>query len=168
MQQAALMGVFQYVDDFLNALEAVKQGNLEFTTFTPTARHEIGEIMGLKPSPVRRYTLIGGLCGAILGPALGVYTVLAWKFVVSGKPVIPWVPFVIVAFEFTILLGVLFTLAGVLISARMPNRKLPGYYDPRFSNDRFGIMVSCGKEEQENVTRLLREAGAEEVHELQV
>ena len=168
MRQAALMGVYEYFDDFLKGLKAVKEGEFEFTTFTPTARHELTEAVGAKPSPVRRYTLTGGILGVVLGPALGVYTVLAWKFVVSGKPVIPWIPFVIVAFEFTILLGVLFTFAGMLISARLPNRRLPSYYDPRFSLDRFGIMVSCGNEELENVKRLLREAGAEEVHELQV
>lgn len=162
------MGIFSYLDDFLAALEAVKKGAWKITTFSPTARHEIREALGSEPSPVRRFTLFGGIAGIVTGLSLAVYTVLSWKFIVSGKPIVPWIPFVVIAFEFTILLGVLFTLAGLLISARLPKWKLPEHYDPRFSVDRFGIMVSCAKDEQEEVKRLLREAGAEEVHELEL
>jgi len=168
MQQTALMGIFSYQDDFLAGLEAVKEGEWKFTAFSPTGRHEIREALGMKPSPVRRFTLFGGLFGIASGLGLAAFTVLKWKFIVSGKPIVPWIPFVIVAFEFCILMGVLFTFGGLLINARLPQRKLPVYYDPRFSVDRFGIMVSCTEEEREKVKRLLREAGAEEVHELEV
>lgn len=161
------MGIFPYLDDLLRALESVKELKKDYTVFSPTARHEIKEAVGMKPSPVRYFTLFGGLLGAISGVSLAVYTVLQWKFIVSGKPVIPWAPFVIVAFEFTILFGVLITVIGMLLTTRLPRFRLPSYYDPRFSKDRFGIMVPCDDNEREKVKKLLEDAGAEEIHEVQ-
>jgi hypothetical protein len=167
MPKLALMGIFAYLDDLVQALEALKRANLDFTVFTPIPRHEIREALSMKPSPVRYFTLCGGLFGIISGLALAVFTVLQWKFIVSGKPVVPWVPFVIVAFEFCILLGVLITLTGLLINIRLPRLRLPHYYDPRFSVDRFGVLVPCTEITLEEVSMMLTEAGAEEIHEVE-
>jgi len=71
-----------------------------------------------------------------------------------------------VGFEFTILLGIIFTLAGLLIQTRLPRVRIPNHYDPRFTQDRFGIVVSCGEAEREIVFKILKDAGAEEVHEV--
>jgi hypothetical protein len=166
MPKLALMGIFAYLDDLVQALEVLKRANLDFTVFSPIPRHEIREAVPMKPSPVRFFTLFGGVFGIISGLALAVFTVLQWKFIVSGKPVVPWVPFVIVAFEFCILLGVLITLAGLLINIRLPQLHLPPYYDPRFSVDRFGVLVSCTEVTQGEVSKILTEAGAEEIHEV--
>ena len=161
------MAVFSYLDDLLSALEALKSRNLKFTVFSPLARHEIKEIVGAKPSVIRYVTLFGALAGMALGLSLALYTTLQWKFIVSGKPIVPWVPFVVVAFEFTILLGVIVPFIGLMIIGRIPRSKLPAYYDPRFSNDRFGILVPVSEVERQQVVRLLNEVGAEEIHEVE-
>jgi hypothetical protein len=166
MQEPGLMGIFAYLDDLVEALKVLKRANLDFTVFTPIPRHEIREVVPMKPSPVRYFTLFGGVFGIISGLALAVYTVLQWKFIVSGKPIVPWIPFVIIAFEFCILLGVLITLTGLLISIRLPRLHLPRYYDPRFSVDHFGVLVRCTEETREEVSKILREARAEEIHEV--
>jgi hypothetical protein len=166
MPKPALLGIFAYLDDLVEALGALKQANLDFTVFTPIPRPEIREAIPMKPSPVRYFTLFGGILGIISGLALAVYTVLQWKFIVSGKPVVPWIPFVIIAFEFCILLGVLITLTGLLITIRLPRLRLPSYYDPRLSVDRFGVLVRCTEVPQSEVSKLLTEAGAEEIHEV--
>ncbi len=166
MQKPALMGIFAYLDDLVEAVEGLKRANLDFTVFTPIPRHEIREALSMKPSPVRYFTLFGGIFGIIAGLGLAVFTVLQWKFIVSGKPIVPWVPFVIIAFEFCILLGVLCTVVGMLITTRLPQLHLPAYYDPRFSVDRFGVLVRGIEVREQEVSRLLREAGAEEIHEV--
>ena len=166
MQKPALMGIFAYLDDLVEAVEGLKRANLDFTVFTPIPRHEIREALSMKPSPVRYFTLFGGIFGIISGLGLAVFTVLQWKFIVSGKPIVPWVPFVIIAFEFCILLGVLCTVVGMLITTRLPQLHLPAYYDPRFSVDRFGVLVRGIEVREQEVSRLLREAGAEEIHEV--
>lgn len=162
----ALMGIFTYLDDLLGALKAVKEAGLEVTVLAPSASAEVQELLKEGPSPVRYYTLGGGLFGLFSGFALAVYTVIQWKFIVSGKPIIPWIPFVIVGFEFLILFGVVFSFFGLLIHSRLPRLRLPAYYDPRFSNDRFGLLIYAAQAEREKITALLQEAGAEEIHDV--
>jgi hypothetical protein len=164
----ALMGIFSYLDDLLNALKAVKERDVKIdTVYSPIHRHEIIDALGLKQlSTVRFFTLAGGILGVLTGIGLVVYTSLQWKLIVGGKPVIPTVPTVIVAFEFCILFSILFNLLGWVIKSRMPKFSMPDHYDPRFTEDRFGVLVLCPEADQEEVTRILREAGAEEVHEV--
>ncbi len=164
--EPALLGIFSYPNDLQIALAALQGMNQDCTVFAPSPLESIPATKKPKPSPVRYYTLGGGLLGLLSGFSLAFYTVLQWKFVVSGKPIIPWVPFVIVGFEFLILFGVLFSFAGMLIHSRLPRRGLPAYYDPRFSNDRFGLLIPCRPEERERIAGLLKEAGAEEIHDV--
>ena len=168
IQTAGLMGIFAYLDDLIAAVKALKQAKTDFTVYTPVPRHEIKEAIDMKPSPVRYFTLFGAVIGIISGLGLAVFTVLQWNFIVSGKPIVPWVPFVIIAFEFCILLGVLITVVGMLVTIRLPQFHIPLYYDPRFSVDHFGILVSSVETRQEEVAKILKEAGAEEVHDITV
>jgi hypothetical protein len=165
MTKPALMGIFIYVDDLLRALKAVKEAHLNFTVFSPSATPDVQEALNKGPSPVRYYTLFGGLFGLASGFSLAVYTVLQWRFIVSGKPIIPWIPFVIVGFEFLILSGVLVSFAGMLIHTRLPRLHLPDHYDPRFSDDRFGLLIYYLPMEREKIAGWLKESGAEEVHD---
>lgn len=148
------------------AIKALEGKGLELTVYSPSAHEEIKEALRQNPSPVRYYTLFGGLFGLISGFFLAFYTVLQWKFVVSGKPIIPWIPFVIVGFEFLILFGVFISFAGMLIHSRLPRRRLPAYYDPRFSDNRFGLLVACSSKDRGKLAGLLQGAGAEEIHDL--
>lgn len=167
MTKQSLMGIFIYLDDLLRALQAVKGTGLDFTVYAPSSSREIREALQQRPSPVRYYTLFGGLFGLVSGFSLAVYTVVQWRFVVSGKPIIPWIPFVIIGFEFLILFGVLSSFAGMLIHSRLPRLHLPAHYDPRFSNDHFGLLIYYPPSEREKIAGLLREAGAEEIHDHQ-
>ena len=162
-----ILGIFSYLDDLLKALKHLKDSGIPVhTVFSPTPRHEIQEILGQKPSPVRFFTLLGGSLGVATGVSLASYAHLQWEFVTGGKPVLAWIPFVVVGFEFTILFGVLFTLGSLLFKSRLPKLRLPDYYDPRFSGDRFGVFVSGAKAERERTRKILKENGAEEVHDV--
>lgn len=165
-RQQALMAIFVYLDDLLAAIKALEGKARDLTVYSPAAHKEINKALRQKPSPVRFYTFFGGLLGLVSGFSLAVYTALQWKFVVSGKPIIPWIPFVIVGFELLILFGVFASFAGLLIHSRLPRRRLPDYYDPRFSDNRFGLKVSYHSEDREKLTVLLQEAGAVEIHDL--
>jgi len=69
----------------------------------------------------------------------------------------------VIAFELTILLGGLCTLLGLFVTARLPSLRGSSLYDPRFSEDRFGVEVTCDAAERGAIEDLLRSAGAEEV-----
>jgi hypothetical protein len=85
-----------------------------------------------------------------------------WPLLVGGKPIAAIPPFVVIAFELTILLGALSTVAGMIfLSLLKSTRGLA--YDPAFSDDRVGIFVPAQGEQVSSVERLLRTAGAVEV-----
>jgi hypothetical protein len=159
-----VVGVFSYLDDLLVCVGRLREASLRIEhVYSPTPRHEIQELLQFNPSSIRYFALIGGAVGALFGLALATYAHVQWHLITSGKPVLAWVPFFVIAFEGCILLGVLSTLLGLSMMTRLPRLRLPNAYDPRFSQDRFGILVSCGEAEQESVSKLLKEAGADEV-----
>ena len=164
-RQHTVMAIFSYPDDMTRALKSLKQVKIPIdTVFSPIPQQELLDILGLQPSPVRYFTLFGALLGMVSGFALSIYAGLQWSFITSGKPVIAWIPFFVEGFELAILAGVLSTLLGMLINSRMPRVRLPAHYDPRFTEDKFGILVQCTAAEQTTVAALFKEAGAEEIH----
>jgi molybdopterin-containing oxidoreductase family membrane subunit len=70
---------------------------------------------------------------------------------------------VVIAFELTILFGGLSTVLGMVLLGRLPRFRPSPAYDPRFSNDRFGVAVRCALGRGGSVKEILRSAGAEEV-----
>jgi molybdopterin-containing oxidoreductase family membrane subunit len=66
-------------------------------------------------------------------------------------------------FELTILMGSLSTLLGLLINSRLRRNAPRSMYDPRFTDDKFGVMVTCGKDKVKKAEEILNSEGAEEI-----
>jgi len=164
---APVLGVFAHVDTTVRAIgELKRRGFGRLATYSPVPLEELEEALtghGLPRSPVRLFTLVGGLTGTACGFALTIWTVLKWDLITGGKPVVSIPPFVIIAFELTILLGGLCTLLGLLVTAPLPSLRASPHYDPRFSADHFGVEVTCSPDQVPAVAEILRTAGAEEV-----
>jgi hypothetical protein len=159
-----LLAVFTYVDDLFLALRRLKEGSYAIErVHSPLHLPEVGEILGKKPSAVRIFTLFGGIIGGLGVTALAVYSHLSFCLITSGKPVLPWVPWVVVCFEGAILGAVLSAVAAWVLKGGLPRLQPVKGYDSRFSQDRFGILVACTAEEKEQVKKVLEGAGAEEV-----
>ncbi|HEY4911781.1 MAG TPA: DUF3341 domain-containing protein [Methylomirabilota bacterium] len=166
MATANVLGVFAQVDTTLDAIRKLRdKGFSELTVYTPVPVEEIEEeIEKVRPlSKVRFFTLIGGLTGTATGFFLTIWTSLRWELITGGKAPVSFPPFVVIAFELTILFGGLSTLAALLLLGRLPKLKPSATYDPRFTVDRFGVAVACPPETVEQVRSLLTGAGAEEV-----
>src|SRR5215475_3984298 len=161
-----VLGVFAHVDTTVRALEDLKsKGYHDLTVYTPVPVHEIEDVLERdRPvSPVRLFTLIGGLTGTASGFFLTIWSAMQWGLVTGGKPIASIPPFVVIAFELTILFGGLATVLGMVLLARLPRLRPSATYDPRFSNDRFGVAVHCARERAGSVREILRGSGAEEV-----
>jgi molybdopterin-containing oxidoreductase family membrane subunit len=91
--------------------------------------------------------------------------VLDWPIITGGKAIVSLPPFVVIAFELTILFAALMTVAGFLLSSGLP-RLRSGPYDPRFSQDRWGVLVTCVADRVPVVRQRLIETGAEEVRDV--
>ncbi len=159
-----LLASFVHVDAAAEAIRALKaRGHRNLVVYTAAPNHEIEEALDHSVSPVRLVTLIGGLTGCAAGFGMTLWMSYDWPVLVGGKPIGSIPPYVVIAFELTILLGALASVAGVVILslALKPTKGLP--FDPKFTDDRIGIFVPCAPDQYEATGRLLRSAGAEEV-----
>lgn len=163
---AGMLGVFDGVDTLVVAIEKLRAAGLKrLVVYSPAPDHSIEHALHQGPSPVRLFTLVGGLTGAAAGFALPTWTSLDWPLVTGGKPIISLPAWVIIGFELTVLFGALSTVLGLFVLARLPNRKPLVIYDPSFSADRYGIHVTPPADKAVEARTILRDAGAVEVRE---
>lgn len=158
-----VLASFEHIDAACDAIQALRaQGRTDFTVYSAAPSHELEDALGITTSPVRLFTLIGGITGVCGGLGMTYWMSLDWPLLVGGKPIATVPPFVVFLFEVMVLLGALSTVAGVVIlSLRRPTTGLA--YDPRFSDDRIGIFVPCPAGEVGGVERMFRDAGSVEV-----
>ncbi len=162
-----VMALFPFLDDLLAAIATMRERGIEIDdVHSPVYQQEIITALKVKRSPVRFFTFTGGVLGICTGIGLAVFTAIQWHFIVGGKPPVPRAPYVIVAFEFCILLSVLFNLGGMLLLSRLPRFSLPAHYHDRLTEDRYGMLIRCPRAMQQEASELLRRAGAQEVHAL--
>jgi hypothetical protein len=161
---AGLMASFIHVDAAVDAIRALRaKGYRNLVVYTAAPNHEIEEALEQGVSPVRLFTLIGGLTGCAAGFAMTIWMSYDWPLVVGGKPIASIPPYVVIGFELTILMGALSTVAAVaLFSVLMGRRGAP--YDPRFSDDMIGLFVPTSPDQAAPIEQLLKSAGAAEVH----
>jgi hypothetical protein len=164
MDGGRYLGVFREVDTAVHAIESLRSaGMTSLETYSPLPQHELEHALHRPQSPVRMFTLVGGLTGAATGFALAIWTSLEWPLVTGGMPIIAVPAFVVPAFELMILFGALSTVAGLFINARLgpPGKGLA--YHPSFSAGSFGVLVDAPSGKGVEARRIMEEAGAVEV-----
>jgi hypothetical protein len=166
MAAATVLGVFAHADTTVQAIRDLRaRGFSDLTVYTPVPVEEIEEeIEKVRPlSKVRLFSVVGGLTGTATAFFLTIWSSLKWGIVTGGKAPVSIPPFIIIAFELSILLCGLGTLLALLILGRLPRARPSLTYDPRFSVDRFGVAVACAAEDAESVNGVLSACGAEEI-----
>lgn len=137
-----LLASFDYVDSTVDAVKGLREAGFEeITAYSPFPEHHLEEALGYDQSPVRVFTLVGGLTGAAAGFGFTTFTSVDWPMVTGGKPIVSIPAYVVIAFEMTILFGALATVIGLFILAKLPHTKPLVVYDPEFSAGRFGVYV---------------------------
>ena len=162
-QVPGLLASFVHVDAATDAIRALRaKGFRNLVVYTPAPNHEIEEALDQSVSPVRLFTLIGGLTGCAAGFGMTLWMSYDWPVLAGGKPIGSVPPYVVIAFELTILLGALSTVAAVALFSVLMGK--PGIaYDPRYSDDQIGIFVPTTSDQIRSIEQLLRSAGAVEV-----
>ena len=159
-----LLGVFERPDQIAAAIRRLRdRGYNDIETYAPAPFAEVDDAVIEKPSTVRLFTLIGGLTGVVTGYALTLWMANNWPIIVGGKPYSSVTPYTIIAFELTILFGVLMTVLGVFVFGKLPKFKLDTAYDARFSGEEFGLAVRCKDRDVAEIDGLLRAHHATEV-----
>jgi len=126
-----LLASFSHIDAAVDAIRALRAtGHKNLVVYSPAPNHELEEALSHRVSPVRLFTLIGGLTGCAAGFGMTIWMSYDWPTLVGGKPIASIPPYVVIAFELTILMGALSTVAAVaLFSVLMGKRGIA--YDPR-------------------------------------
>lgn len=158
-----VLASFVHIDAACDAITSLRaQGRKDITVYSAAPNHEIEDALGVSNSPVRLFTLVGGMTGCLAGLAMTFWMSLDWPLLVGGKPIATVPPYVVFMFELMVLLGALSTVTGlVLLSLTKNTRGLA--YDPSYSDDRIGIFVPCGPDQAPQVAMLLTKAGSVEV-----
>jgi hypothetical protein len=160
---AGVLAAFEHVDAATDAIKALRaRGHRDMTVYVSHPNHEIEDALQAPTSPVRLFTLIGGLTGCTAGFAMTIWMNLDWPVVVGGKPIAAVPAFVVLGFELTVLIGALSSVLGVVLLSFL-FRNPGAAYHPRFSDDRIGIFVPAAGDQARAVEDLVRTAGAVEV-----
>ena len=162
-RKPGLLASFQHVDAAADAVRALRaRGHRDLTVYTASPNHEIEVALEHRVSPVRLFTLIGGLTGCAAGFGMTLWMSYDWPVLLGGKPIGSIPPYIVIAFELTILCGALSTVAAVgIFSVLLAKRGAA--FDPRFSDDQIGIFIPAGSDQAGALEQLLRSAGAVEV-----
>lgn len=152
----ALLASYDYLDSAVDAIHGLrKAGFKSLKAYAPYPEHHIEAALGYGQSPVRVFTLVGGLTGTATGFAFTTWTSMDWPLVVGGKPIVSIPAYVVIAFEMTVLFGALATVIGLFILSKLPDLKRPVIYDPEFSNGRYGVYVEAPAERLEEARKIL-------------
>lgn len=161
---AGILGAFRDLDSTVHAIEDLKRQNLgDIDVYSPAPRHELEHAVNPPISPVRVFTLVGGLLGVTFGYWVAIWTSEYWPLVVGGKAIASWIPYTIIGFEMFVMIGALATVAGMFINSRVPKLTMTVGFDPRFTHGDYGIFVRCAPERESAAEALLRQHGAVEV-----
>ena len=162
---------FEYLDDTCNAtLGLRRQGYQNIVTHSPCARHELRKALDTPESKIPLITFLFAILGLITAVTMTVWMSLDWVLPVSGKPIVSAYPVMIITFELIILFAVMGTVLGMLglvfyhrFRVKLPGSKIYKKYK-RFTQDRFGIVVSCDQASIQPAIDLFEKFSAEEIH----
>jgi hypothetical protein len=158
-----VLASFVQVDAAVEAIRALRaRGHRDLVVYSAAPNHEIEEALDQPVSWVRLFTLIGGLTGCSAGFGMTIWMSLDWPTLVGGKTIASIPPYVVIAFELTILLGALSTVAALVVFSALLDKK-GAAYDPRFSDDLIGIFVPVTGDQQGAIEQVFHAAGALEV-----
>ena len=169
MKTAPLLGIYDHADTMMEAADRLKKTGYDVTLFSPVPLghepeyHDIAQ----RHNYIRYFTLFGGVTGFIFGVLLTLGTAAMYVLPRGGKPIFSATPTLLLSYEMSILIGVIMTLLGFFIVARLPNLGRGRLYDPVVNVDGFGLLVDGIREDMyDEVEKVLRAFGAKDVKEL--
>jgi len=159
-----VLAAFREIDSTVHAVEELRREKFtDITVYTPTPRHEFEDALQSPESPVRRFTLAGGLLGVTFGYWIAIWVSEYWPLVVGGKAIASWIPYTIIGFEVMVLVGGLSTVFAMFANSRIPRLTMTVGYDPRFSHGDYGVWVVADPDRAPAAAEVLRKHGALEV-----
>lgn len=171
MRRYRIMGLFSNFEEAFAAIAEIRDHRVpgvtvdDVTLKSPIEHPEVEEVLGDRGSPVPKFTLFGALFGMTFG-FLFLASAQA-SFLVQpqgGKPVVPLPSNIVLTYEMLILFGVIFTLIGFMISARMMTKR-GTMYSEKVSLDQIGVMLELDEKHLEPIKDIFRQHKVVEIRE---
>ncbi len=155
-----ITALFKSEEDTLAAIREIREHGWQVTEVrSPVPAERIAEALGRGKSRVGWFTFAGGVIGFFSGFSLAAFTATRWDLIVSGKPVLSWIPFFIIAFEFTILFAVFGNVLGLLTQLGLPEKDYETNYHEECSGDMYGIEAVADQSEAERLKEVVGRTG---------
>ncbi len=153
-------GLFTNEEETLAAIHEIREHGWQVKEVrSPVPADRIAQALGRRKSRVGWFTLTGGAIGFFSGFSLAAFTATRWSLIVSGKPVLSWIPFFIIAFEFTILFAVFGNVLGLLTQTGLPAKAYETNYHVECSGDMYGIEAVADPGQEERLEEVIRRTG---------
>lgn len=171
------LGVFEEENDLLEAAESCRDAGYEFhDVYAPYAVHGVDKAMGLKRSKLTWVCFGAGLTGMLIGLfgqsyVTGVETSFwsGWSLNIGGKSDWPFLAFIPIIFELTILIAGLTTMMALFAVCKLYPGKQAKLIHPRVTDDRFVIALTMPATFDEARAReIFEKNNAEEIKQQEV
>ncbi len=164
-----LVGVFEDEDVLLDAVKKVRTSGLKIhEVYSPFPVHGLDQALGYKKTRLPIAAFMFGLTGTCLALLLQIWMLgYDWPMIIGGKNFVSLPPFIPVTFELTVLLSALGMVATFLIVSDMKPYAWPRQFDLRSTDDKHVVAIDVDvnkAKSKDEITKLLREAGASEVN----
>ncbi len=148
---------FTGAEELTSALKAlIENGYKVVDVHSPHPLVGIEDIIGRRESPVRLWAFIGGIIGLVTGFGWTIWTSLDWPHFTGGKPIVSLPPFLIIAFELTLLFGAIGTIIGFALHSRLPSIMKK----QSLTGDQFGLSIIVEIDKIKSIESLLSSLGA--------
>lgn len=164
-----LVGIYNDEDVLLHAVEKIREKGVKIhEVYSPFPVHGLDEALGYKRTRLPIAAFMFGMTGTSLALIMQIWMLgYDWPMIIGGKNFASLPPFIPVTFELTVLLAALGMVATFLIVSDMKPYKFPKQFDLRSTDDKHVLAVSLdsNKISKDEIGRILKETGAEEVNE---
>ena len=134
----------------------------EVMTGNPYPEGAFGE--HVKKNKLFRFSLFGAFIGFATAFFFVFATQTAFPLVTGGKPILAIPASMIIMYEFTLLLAMVFTVIGVVFESRLPRMSGPGpLYDTRITLGYIGLLVTVDETRITLAGTALEQGGAEDI-----
>ena len=164
-----LVGVFNDEDILLNGVAKVRASGVKIhEVFSPFPVHGLYDALGYKRSRLPIAAFLFGMTGTSLALLMQIWMLgYDWPMIIGGKNFASLPPFIPVTFELTVLLAALGMVGTFMIVSDMKPYGMPRQFDVRSTDDKHVMAIDIdlnGSKSTDEITRILREAGASEVN----
>ena len=167
MAKRSLLGVFADVDSAAEGARRLKSAGFtnddyEVLTGNPYPEGAFGE--HVKRDKLFVFPIVGGLIGFSIAILFTAGTQTAFPIVTGGKPILAIPAMLIIAYEFSLLFAMIFTVMGVFFESRLPRTTGAGpVYDTRITLGYIGLLANVEEGRVQAAQQAFQDGGAADV-----